>query len=736
MQRLFQSRTFISIFLICFIAIFAFWEVAFNCKTLKFDMIDANYPFQVLQSQYEQQGQIPMWDPYTYLGNAMHAKMTQWYPLRFISSKISEYTLQKINFDFLLHIIIAGIGMFAFLRRLKISEYIALSLGAAYMLSGFFVGNAQHMSWIVSGALLPIVLLTFYNLLSRFHWKNTFYFSFIFFSFIVGGYPAFTITVVYAFLIYFVWYYIHIFRNKLHFPSHNLIQTLVFSSILLLLLLSTTIVSHFDMVAMVTRGNGISLDAALHDSLQPIHFLTFLFPFLSTIQKDNFWQIDPSMMNMYIGLFVFIAAIYSIKLLQHKKIQLLWGLLLFFIAISLGKDLPIRTFFYNYIPFFNVFRFPALFRLFFIFIAIILAGYSLDYLVSKITKKQIYILLFCLTSIFGFLGLYFLRYFTFEDFIAMYSWHGFVYELQPFHALAIQFISISAITFIYVFILWRSKFLYYNHITKFICFFIVFDLIISTNLHTAFTVTSSSNPKEVQTVVNKLPNFFINTSCYEEAVSMYDTKFAIMSPLWRNNQIFYKQRAYDGYTSFVYTTTEKFEHSKIYDSVKTYPLAYIPSKIYSQTDTVFDYSKGRIAILDIKSGNISNTGITSTIELTSCKGNAFTFTISSNKITPLIFMQNWYPGWKAYINSKEESIQKANYCCMIVMIPKGKSMVQFIYAPTKVIWAYYIFEIALYICIILIIFISIPAQYKKFKIIAPSVVGLFFVLIEFKNLIL
>jgi hypothetical protein len=735
-QRL-EKNNILYYFIISCIAIFAYWNVATCKRTLKWDMIDANYPFQVFQSQLEHNGEIPLWDPYTYLGNAMHSKMQQYYPIRFISSKISIYTLQKLNWEFVLHIILAGIGMFLFLKRLSFSKLISLIFGISYMLSGFFSGNAQHMGWIVSGALLPFVLLTYYNLISSPKPAKLFQFSLVFVSFILGGYPAFSIVICYAIGLYFCYINIKLLWYKNYQVFLKILKYHSFFILIFFILLGIAIVSYSDMVSMITRGNGVSLESALFGSLRPIHFLTFIFPLLIAFHQNDFWGISCSLMNISFGIIGILFSIYSLRFIKNKKIIILWIISVFFIGMSMGKDLPLRSFFYNNIPMFDVFRMPSLFRLFFIFTFIILAAFSFNDIIGRINKKHIFYI--GITSTILIIGsIIFLLNGFISHSLRITSWDVFIGLITIKQILAIHILIYSSLALLCSFILYfffiKKGLFTLSVVSIAIGIFVICDVIISTKMNIPITVTNSTNLCSVQNKVNTLPIETSLINIHEKAYSQYSKELSLVSPFLRNNQLFFKKRTYDGYTSFVYKTTENFERSKIFDSVKSYPLIYFPNKIYGEQDSIFDYTQGRIATLrnDILQ-NQSFQVNSNSIKLKYSKTNDFIFDVYSKESAPLVFMQNYYPGWKAFINKKEVPIIIANYSCMGILIPQGNSEIRFTYAPKQAILWYYIYEVSLYILILLVLFYTIPKEKRNIRFIVILLFSVFIICIELKN---
>jgi membrane protein YfhO len=53
----------------------------------------------------------------------------------------------------------------------------------------------------------------------------------------------------------------------------------------------------------------------------------------------------------------------------------------------------------------------------------------------------------------------------------------------------------------------------------------------------------------------------------------------------------------------------------------------------------------------------------------------------------LVVSQNWYPGWKAWINGESRPVERVNGTLMGVQVEAGASQAEFIYRPTGFIWA-------------------------------------------------
>ncbi len=64
---------------------------------------------------------------------------------------------------------------------------------------------------------------------------------------------------------------------------------------------------------------------------------------------------------------------------------------------------------------------------------------------------------------------------------------------------------------------------------------------------------------------------------------------------------------------------------------------------------------------------------------------------TSNQNSLLVLTDNYFPGWKAYIDGKETTIYRANYTFRGIVVPLGTHTVQFRYEPVSI-------KIALTLC--------------------------------------
>jgi hypothetical protein len=106
-------------------------------------------------------------------------------------------------------------------------------------------------------------------------------------------------------------------------------------------------------------------------------FISFILPF-GSIRNMDFYGTDLSMSNAYFGLLTLLFFFTGLMIKRPGMVNLFlfWGL--FCLTASVGSILPVREFLYHYIPLMNLFRFPAIFRIFFILSFVIVAGFAFD----------------------------------------------------------------------------------------------------------------------------------------------------------------------------------------------------------------------------------------------------------------------------------------------------------------------------------------------------------------------
>ena len=160
------------------VAFWPFWTGHFLINPMS-DMRNG-YPFRLFEAEYLRQvGGFPQWNPYIFGGMPFIGAIggDVFYPtflLRLLFPVDAGITL-----GFMLHVVLAGLFTFLFLRALQLEWGAAFVGGAAYMFTGQVVSlvSPGHDGKLFVSALLPLVLLFLYRAVTRNDWRYYLYFG-------------------------------------------------------------------------------------------------------------------------------------------------------------------------------------------------------------------------------------------------------------------------------------------------------------------------------------------------------------------------------------------------------------------------------------------------------------------------------------------------------------------------------------------------------------------------------
>ncbi len=132
------------------------------------DLIYQFGPFRQFLKDQLLQGHFPLWNPYLYGGQPFFANPNSMmcYPLNYLTLFLP--TAYGMSLFYFLHMAIAGAGMHAWLKTLRLSDN-AVRVGAlTYALSGFFWWELIHLHILADYALFPVLMAALEKL--RQHW--------------------------------------------------------------------------------------------------------------------------------------------------------------------------------------------------------------------------------------------------------------------------------------------------------------------------------------------------------------------------------------------------------------------------------------------------------------------------------------------------------------------------------------------------------------------------------------
>ena len=680
----------------------AFFQVSLFIHPLRYDAIDCFYPWRFHIGECLQNGQLPIWNPYQDLGYPIHADPSSgaWYPVVWIIGYFNGYSVHAISFEFLFHVFFAGVGFYKLSKTLNFDTKFALLAAIAYMLSGFFVGNAQHLTYVTSACWLPFVLNFYFKLMNEKTFINAIKAAFFLFLMITGGYPAITIILFYLLLTFFTLQIIKLYRSNLKgdilsFLFRNLqffFFAIAFSFVML--------VSIYQVSPYLSRLGDFNITQALHSPFSPQSFISFLTPLASITRSDVFLNY-PSMRNGYFGILIFLIFILGLVIKKPFLLKVLFYFGLFSLTAAVGEYLPVREFLYRYIPMMNVFRFPSVFRLFFIFSAILVGVFYLQNIFrNKEWKvKPLLIAAIGLGVIFSTILIIALTkgYLSITEFVNTHLFNesksATVWENLAFNSM-IQLVVIVA----FIFLIWKL-----NDRKKLILSIVMLtitDLLISVQLNAQYTVYNQQVfVTDISTNLKKLQKGFPIQAdiSIEEGAHLP----GLGQPLWRNLNTFQKTVTTAGFNSFSFVSYEKLEgeYPQLLSEIEKNKILLLSDSIYHEKD-LDKYKKDslfnstQLFFNEVDFSSLKQHKFESSVDdnavLTAYNATSFNMNCSVKNERLLTLFQKEYYGWNAYINGEKAPIYKSNLNFMTLVVPPGKSKISFKYENMALTIAFYI----------------------------------------------
>ncbi len=581
------------------IAFFGFWQIGFLNNPLKWDMIDCFYPWRYFVGDCLQHHRLPLWNPYQCLGYPICAdpQSGAWYPVTWFTGYFFGYTGYSLSLEFMLHIFLAGVGMYLLGQTLQFHKNVAFFIAVSYMLSGFFIGNAQHFSYVISGAWVPFVLTGYLKSAREKSCKNALKTGFFLSLLFTGGYPAFVFILGYFLLALFLFYAIKQFPSEKMGGLGKWIKLNGLITLTALVMSSASLISLYTAIPYITRGDGLSLEKVLIGPFSPQCSLSFLVPF-SVIKDMNFFVTDLSMTNAYFGLIPLIFFLYSFFIKKSNLMKLFLFMGLFTLAAAFGKYTPVRAFLFYFLPLMNLFKIPSLFRLFAIIGFVVLSGFSLNFFFSdsRISTKKIKTISAGILMILLALAVYsgsrcslihsgFLKHdlFTFSRNSSL-DQHIYFQSLIQLIVLAVFLALIYKI---------RDRSKLFNYLSA----LLVIEMILSAQLNAPYTVYyeqfKAAGLKEQS---NSFPAGY-PLPVSKNVLDISDSTAGLASgALWKNLNTFHKQTAFDGFNSFQLKSTSMLEGSlpDLFFSTLKNRIVFLSDKLFDVDSIAGQISQHRL----------------------------------------------------------------------------------------------------------------------------------------------
>ncbi|MFC2023601.1 YfhO family protein [Chloroflexota bacterium] len=362
-------------------AVLIFRDSLFDPQSIVFghDVLKLHYMTERFIREALQAGQLPLWNPYIFSGGpAMsHPQYLFFYPpqmlLRLLPLNLS------LSWTVALHVCLAGIGMFALCRRLRMEPWIALTCGLVCMLnSGLLLRvYAGHVQLFFALAWFPLVWLLVMVALDTGRVAALAGAAVGMAMIILTGHPAFPLYMFMFLGLYWLYVCCRLWRKAGSPRLIGLVTARFMAMVVVAIGLSAIqLVPSAVMAGQTSLAGGYDPSKANLLTLSPHELLAILIPrFYTTPGKwKYYWELVP-----YLGvLFVLLLPLLFAAKARPPLVRFLGIIALLSLALALGDSLGLFSVLHFAVPLFRLSRIPPRALVLWILAITVLGGFGLQ----------------------------------------------------------------------------------------------------------------------------------------------------------------------------------------------------------------------------------------------------------------------------------------------------------------------------------------------------------------------
>lgn len=640
----------------------SYWQVGFMQNCMKYDIMDQYFQYRYFLSDSLSNGIWPLWLPWQYFGFPFFAdpQSGAWYLPAWILSALTNYDIGTLHLEWIFHIAIGGMGMYYLLRKIGIGWSVALMMGLLFQANGVFVGNAQHMAYVFAMAWLPWIFGSFYSLFRSLKWIHALTAAIFLHLLTTGGYPSYLFILIY---IISFWSLAELFihwnkgRNKMAWDLLKLLVAIVvvFSALSVGYFYAIYEGSHF-----IPRGEAVEMDQILFGPYPPIALISQWSP-LAVAGDPDFFGSDKSMINGFAGLLTLIGAPFALLFKKRRKtalILLVSGLL--FLSASFGEYTPVRGIMAE-LPLMDRFRFPSVFRSFWIICLMGMGALGLDQLLhAKRGRHFTIISVGIVTALIPLLWIPMTHGLSNEinsaDFwnswLHLSGYREFLVASGPWDRMVPALIISTGLIAVYVSIL-----LFKNPYQMVILLIVVgMETFFAIQLPMPSTITHHRPASEYQEELRKSPEDYPLPD--ETPVHDYRPADPRFLPSWGNNNVFNKTVSPIGFNPFKLSSVYAFERTECYQKTLKMPVLFLSNASRHCSECqVIKWEPGTVEI-----------------------------NVTLEEADTLVLQQTHYPGWELRINGELQEM--AVWCGnqLSTSLNAGNHQILFSYHRSDIKW--------------------------------------------------
>lgn len=348
---------------------------------------------EVITRQISQFKTIPMWYNFIFSGlptvTGPYGDVASIYP--FVRLVIPTHLFWTYLFVF--GIMIAGIGMYLFLKSLDVSNEAALLGGIAYMFAGNLVSTtyAGHEGRLLAAAFFPLAFF-FWNkgIISKKYYWFVFAGGITGFSFLHGHFQLtyYGLWVALAYLVF------QLIINRKQNGYKNTVKIIVYAGISVVIALGVLAVNYLPFLtnlAYGARGEIRGYEFAASWALPIKELFDLIVPQFSGI-LDKYWGDNMFKLHTeYFGIILLLFAVVTLFIkFKERRTIFFFSTSIIATLIALGSHTPFFKFVYYVLPGIKRFRGPSMAFYLVAFSIIVIGAIGLQYLLDYNQKKKVF----------------------------------------------------------------------------------------------------------------------------------------------------------------------------------------------------------------------------------------------------------------------------------------------------------------------------------------------------------
>jgi len=379
---------FFVIVLIMFRGAFQPGKMLFGNDTITIYMAFAEFAKKIVTVYHS----LPAWLPDIYMGMPMigSSSLLFFYPTDFLFMFLPVNPAYLYVPDLIIHMFLAALGMYLFLKKIKLGQPAALFGASAVMISGYIISYvyAGHWNNIKAGALIPLAFYFTQCALEDkkfLHYLNTALILAL--MMLATGMQILAYT--FLAIIFYAGYYI-IFVEKEKKQKIKSAVNMALCALFIMLFSAPQFIPSMQYTNYSWRGD-VSYQNFISWSFHPAELITFLLPQFFGLFSSTYWGFMPFVLTTYyFGIIPFLLLFFVPWKGNHKKLIIFFGAAaLVFTVFAFGGYTFIYGLFY-FIPVFKQFRNPSRFLYLVTFFVITLSSIGLNSLTEGKEEKELF----------------------------------------------------------------------------------------------------------------------------------------------------------------------------------------------------------------------------------------------------------------------------------------------------------------------------------------------------------